>query len=62
MWGLYTPIIPVPGKPRQEGHEFRVTLGYIVRSCLTTKPEKTYHDSFNYLSLLTVAHLFTYLY
>lgn len=62
MWGLYTPIVPVSGKPRQEDHEFRGHPGLQQRSCLTTKPEKTYHTAFNYLSLLTMAHLFTCVY
>jgi hypothetical protein len=34
-WGC-TPIIPAFGRPRQKGHEFKASLGYVESPCLKT--------------------------
>jgi hypothetical protein len=34
------PVIPAPGKFRQEVHEFKDRLVYIARPCLGTPPPK----------------------
>lgn len=36
---LDIPIIPVLGRLKQKGHEFKTSLGHIVRPCLQTKVE-----------------------
>jgi hypothetical protein len=39
------PIIPILGRLRHKDHKFKASLGYIVKSCLPSPPQKSMQSS-----------------